>query len=190
MNIGVFSGSFDPVHIGHMIVAEHMCEFAGMDEIWFSVSPQNPLKPAAGISDTSHRVAMLKIAIRGDSRMRYCDIETKLPVPSYSVDMLDALASEYPQNSFRLIIGGDNWNIFDKWFRHDYIIDNFGLLVYPRPGYPVKNIPYNKNITLCNAPETDISSTYVRESIKSGKILNYCVPSGVMDYIIDKGLYM
>lgn len=189
MNIGIFSGSFDPIHIGHMIIAEHMCEFAGMDEIWFSVSPQNPLKQAEGISDIKHRIAMLKIAIRGESRMKYCDIETKLPVPSYSADMLDALAREYPQHSFRLIIGSDNWNIFGKWYRHDYIIENFGLLIFPRPGHTAVPVPGNGNIACCHAPETDISSTYIRNCVKEGKRLNHCVPPGVMDYIMDNGLY-
>lgn len=189
MNIGIFSGSFDPIHIGHMIIAEHMCEFAGMDEIWFSVSPQNPLKSADGISDISHRVAMLKIAIGNDSRMKYCDIETKLPVPSYSADMLDALKKQYPQHSFSLIIGGDNWNIFDKWYKHDYIIDKFGILIFPRLKCILKPIPENKNITLCKAPELEISSTYIRKYVKNGKQLNYCVPTGVMDYIIDNRLY-
>lgn len=189
MNIGVFSGSFDPIHIGHMVIAEHMCEFAGMDEIWFSVSPQNPLKSAEGISDIGHRVAMLKIAIGNDSRMKYCDIETRLPVPSYSADMLDALVEEYPQHSFSLIIGGDNWNIFDKWFKYEYIMERFGLLIFPRPGCKLKPVPENKKIIFCKAPEMEISSTYIRKSIENGKRLNYCLPSGVMDYIIDNGLY-
>lgn len=189
MKIGVFSGSFDPIHVGHMIIAEHMCEFAGMDEIWFSVSPQNPLKSAGGISDLKHRIAMLELAIRNDCRMKYCDIETHLPVPSYTADMLDALTAKYPQHSFYLIIGGDNWNIFDKWYKHEYIMENFGILVFPRPGCVMKPFPKGMDISFCNAPEMEISSTYIRGHVKGGKRLNYCVPPGVMDYIINNGLY-
>lgn len=189
MNIGIFSGSFDPIHVGHMIIAEHICEFAGMDEIWFSVSPRNPLKSAEGLSDIKHRVAMLKMAIGNDTRMKYCDVETKLPVPSYTADMLDVLKAEYPQHSFSLIIGGDNWNIFDKWYRHEYIVENFGLLVFPRPGCKTNTIPENGKVTFCDAPEMEISSTYIRKYAGMGRRLNYCVPPGVMDYIIDNGLY-
>ncbi|WP_455497464.1 nicotinate (nicotinamide) nucleotide adenylyltransferase [Coprobacter sp.] len=192
MKIGIFSGSFNPIHIGHLIIANYLCEFEGLDEIWFIVSPQNPLKSKDSLMNDIHRVVMVKEAIRENRKFKFCDIEFSLPLPSYTIQTLKALEEKYPQNEFYLIIGSDNWLIFDHWKDYKEILKNYPVLIYPRFGYEIKtnriNLP-GKNVRVTKSPVIDISSTFIREGISKGKNMNYYMPSNVYQYILSKALY-
>lgn len=188
--IGIFGGSFNPVHIGHMMLASYLCQFAGLGSVWLTLSPRNPLKsrPSELISDIT-RLEMLKIATRGIDRIEVCDIELSMPRPSYTIDTLNLLSKRYPRKRFKLIIGSDNWRIFEQWKGYQEILDRYGVIVYPRPGYPVPRL-YEDGLDVVDAPVSGLSSTFVRESIARGRDMNLFLPAGVYDYIKQKGLYM
>ena len=189
MEIGFFGGSFNPIHIGHLIIAEHICNNAGIDELWISVTPKNPLKADSSLLDEKHRVEMVKRAIKRFDKIKYCDIELSLPIPSFTANTLRELCVRYPQHNFSLIIGADNWLLFDKWREYDFILNNFKIIVYPRPGYEIDATTLPKGVTLCNTPKIGISSTMIRESFKNGKPAHSCITEAVSNYIIDNNLY-
>ena len=191
MKIGIFSGSFNPIHTGHLIIANYLCEFEELDEIWFVVSPQNPLKSKKDLLSDIHRITMVKKAIRGNRKFKYCDIEFSLPLPSYTVRTLKTLKEKYPANEFHIIIGSDNWLIFDRWKDYQEILDNYPIFIYPRLGYEIasKNYLNGKNIQIAKSPIIEISSTFIREGISKGKNMNYYMPSNVYRYILSKALY-
>lgn len=189
MTIGILGGSFNPVHIGHMMLASYLCQFGGLDEVWLTLSPLNPLKVASDelIPDLT-RLKMLEIAVGDTKGLNVCDYELAMPKPSYTINTLRYLAKRYPRHSFKLIIGSDNWKIFDQWKDHDSIISDFGVIVYPRPGYPVGTI-YEDGVDVVNAPTANISSTFLRKAIAKGKDVKYFLPPGVNDYIKENKLY-
>lgn len=189
MTIGILGGSFNPVHIGHLMLASYLQQFAGLDEVWLTLSPLNPLKVGSDelIPDLT-RLKMLEMAIGKTKGLNVCDYELSMPRPSYTINTLRYLAKRYPRRNFKLIIGSDNWKIFDQWKDHDAILSEFGVIVYPRPGYPVGNI-YEDGVDVVNAPMADISSTFIRKAIAKGKDMNYFLPAGVYDYIINNNLY-
>lgn len=191
MNIGLFSGSFDPIHIGHVALANYIVEFSDVDEIWFLVSPQNPLKKDKKISDENVRYEMTKIAVHKHPRLKASNFEFSLPKPSYTIDTLEALSKKYPKYKFSLIIGADNWEVFESWKNPEKIIDNYNLKIYPRLGYEVKQIPENirNKIDVLDSPVFDISSTFIRESIAAGKNVRFFLPCGIYEYILENNLY-
>ena len=135
--VGILGGSFNPVHIGHMILASYLAQWGYVDKVWLTLSPRNPLKDPAGLVPDLKRLAMLSIAIKKAPDMDICDIELTMPRPSYTINTLDTLAARYPDKRFKLVIGSDNWAIFDKWRDSQRILDEYGVIVYPREGYPV-----------------------------------------------------
>jgi len=183
-------GSFNPVHFGHLMLADYMAQFTGMDEVWLMLSPLNPLKEgvASMVSD-SDRLAMLDIAVRSTSGVKVCDIELEMPRPSYSIDSLRELKRRYPCFRFSLIVGSDNWLIFDKWKDYRSIISEFTPVIYPRPGYAVDACSLPSGVTLVKAPVIEISSTFIREAINQGHDMNNFLPSGVWEYIVSHHLY-
>lgn len=190
MNIGIFSGSFNPIHIGHVILANYIVEFTEIDEIWFLVSPQNPLKSAEELSDQQLRLEMTKLALRKYAKLKVSDFEFDMPKPSYTIDTLRALREKYLENTFSLIIGADNWNVFESWREYDKIWEEFALKVYPRLGSRI-TIP-NKlkhKVEALDSPIVEMSSTFIRESIAEGKNISAFLPEGVYEYIVEKGLY-
>lgn len=186
--IGVMGGSFDPIHIGHAMVASFIAQSGYVDEVWISLSPANPLKEDKRPASDADRMAMLQIAVNESTRLRGIDTELALPRPSYTITLLDTLASQYPHLRFKLIIGTDNWLLFDRWHAHQEIIDRYGLLVYPRPGYEVTG-QMPKGVTLVEAPQIQLSSTFIRDAIKQGKDMNFFLPPGVYKYIQTHKLY-
>lgn len=190
MTVGLMGGSFNPVHIGHMMVASYMAQYAGLDEVWMVLSPQNPLKESASLIDDRHRLRMLEIAVSADCRsgIRVCDAELSLPRPSYTIDTLRHLSGRYPSTDFRIITGSDNWARFSQWRESDRILSDYGVIVYPRPGFPVSD-PVSPGCRVVDAPMTEISSTFIRQALSRGDDMAYFLPAGVYEYIRHNHLY-
>lgn len=186
--IGLLGGSFNPVHIGHMMLASYLTQWGYVDQVWLSLSPRNPLKDPAALLPDTRRLAMLGIATKGAERIATCDIELSMPQPSYTIATLDLLASRYPDRRFKLIIGSDNWRIFDRWKDSQRILDEYGVIVYPRPGYPVGE-GHVDGMELVSPLTVNISSTQVRDAIAGGRDMTYFLPAGVYKYIVDNKLY-
>lgn len=190
-HIGIFGGSFNPVHIGHTMLANFLGQFTDLDAVWMTLSPLNPLKQGSNelIADND-RLDMLKIAIAGCNYIETCDIELTMPRPSYTIDSLTLLQNRFPDYKFSIIIGSDNWINFSRWKDYDKIMDRFGIIVYPRPGYYITEPSDNPNVRFVkNAPIIEISSSFIRKSISEGKDMNYFLPPGVYKYITDHSLY-
>lgn len=190
MNIGVFSGSFDPVHIGHLVLANYITEFTEIDEVWFLVSPQNPLKKDRALSDEMQRLKMVELALSEYPNLRASDFEFSLPRPSYTVNTLDMLSKKHPEHNFSLVIGADNWSVFDNWKNYEEIISRFNIKVYPRLGCRISIPPtLRESVEALESPIIEISSTFIRESISSGKDMRAFLPCEVYEFVEQHGLY-
>ena len=181
--IGIYSGSFNPVHIGHLALANYLCEFEGVDEVWFLVTPHNPLKEQGELMDDGLRLRLVQLAVEGYPRFRASDFEFHLPRPSYSIHTLEALRRSYPDTEFTLIIGSDNWLCFDRWFEAKRIVSEFGLLIYPRPGYEVDEAMLPPHVRMVHAPCIEVSSTFVRQALRQGKDVRFFLPAKVYDEV-------
>ena len=186
--VGILGGSFNPVHHGHLMLASYLAQWGVVDEVWLTLSPRNPLKAAEALQPDTVRLNMLTLALKGEKNLDLCDIELSMPKPSYTINTLDVLSDRYPDLDFRLIIGSDNWAIFDRWRDHQRILDQYGVIVYPRPGYPVDPDPVD-GMTLIDAPTINISSTFVRKAVAAGRSVRYFVPDSVAQYIAAHKLY-
>lgn len=189
MQTGLFFGSFNPIHIGHMILAEYMTEHTPIDQVWFVVSPHNPLKSKETLLEDHHRLEMVHLAVDDDNRFRVSDIEFKMPKPSYTIDTLSYLKDKFPDHNFSLILGADNLDSFHKWKNADLIIKNFHRYVYPRHGSSAGILQSHENMTLVNAPRIEISSSFIRQSIKEKKSVRYFLPEKVFDYLDRMNFY-
>lgn len=189
--IGIFSGSFNPVHTGHLILASYICEFTDLDEVWFVVSPQNPLKEAVDLLDDALRLEMVRLALEEFDRITVSDVEFQMPRPSYTIDTLTKLTDEHPDKEFTLIIGGDNWRQFCKWKSYEQLLERYRVIIYPRLGEEV-TIPdaLSSSVRLVEAPIVEVSSTFIRESIRNGKDMRAFLPPKVYDFILRNGLYL
>lgn len=188
--IGIFSGSFNPIHNGHLIMANYMCEFTTLDEVWLIVTPHNPLKNRLGMLDEEARLKMVELAVEKYENIKACDVELHMERPSFTINTLEKLSLEHPESNFSLIIGSDNWSFFDKWKDYKKIIDNYKILIYPRQDAEI-NIPQSLRDTIkkVSAPIIEISSTFIRHSIKEGKNVRAFLPPEVFDYIESEDLY-
>jgi len=190
MEIGLYFGSFNPIHIGHLIIAESMLELTNLKQIWFVVSPQNPFKKNDDLLHDFDRLAMVERAIAENSRFKACDVEFQLPKPSYTVDTLDVLQNKYPEHNFSLIIGQDNLTSFNKWKNYEAILAKFHLYVYPRPNAKTSTLEEHPSISVVSSPLFDISATYIRKQLSSGKSVKYLLPEGLEYYIQQKKFYI
>ncbi|MDE6118344.1 MAG: nicotinate-nucleotide adenylyltransferase [Muribaculaceae bacterium] len=188
-HIGIFGGSFNPVHCGHMMVASYLASWTELDEVWLTLSPQNPLKSTDDSATESDRLTMLAMATEGSERLKICDVELEMPRPSYTIDTLRQLRKSHSDCRFRLIIGSDNWRIFSRWKSAEEIISEFGVIIYPRPGYPVETDKLPDRVTFVDAPECSLSSTFLRKSIATGHSIEQMVPQNVVKYIKEHNLY-
>ena len=188
MNIGLYFGSFNPIHTGHLIIANHILNESNLDKIWFIVSPLNPFKNADSLMNEYERFYLVQKAIEHDVRLKASDIEFALPKPSYTVHTLAYLKEKYPQWSFSLIMGSDGFLNLDKWKNFETIISHYEIIIYKRPGFEVDN-KLNAHIKVMTAPLLEISSTHIRNLIQSGKSIKYLVPPAVEEEILAGGLF-
>jgi nicotinate-nucleotide adenylyltransferase len=188
-NTGLFFGSFNPVHNGHLVIARYMLEQEGLDEIWFVVSPQNPLKDAGSLANAEQRLDMLKLTVAKDSRFKVCDVEFSMPKPSYTFDTLELLLKSHPGRSFFLIIGSDNLEEFQLWKNFEQILKKYQILVYPRKKEINSLFTSRPNVKITQAPLVEISSTQIRKLLMEGKDLESLIPHEIMRYIMEQGLY-
>lgn len=187
--VGVFGGSFNPVHWGHVRLAEWIVRHGWADEVWLMVSPRNPLKEQVGLLPEAERLDMARLAAGEVAGVRASDFEFSLPRPSYTWRTLEALRAAFPATAFSLIIGADNWQHFDRWARPDYIRAHHKLLVYPRPGYPLDASALPDGVDLLGAPVFDVSSTRVRKLLRENGDASRLVPAPVLHYIKERHLY-
>ncbi|MHA4846553.1 nicotinate (nicotinamide) nucleotide adenylyltransferase [Flavitalea antarctica] len=187
MKIGLYFGSFNPIHHGHLIIATHVVQNTNLDQVWFVVSPQNPLKHSAGLLNEYHRLHLLRLAIEGMDNLKTSDIEFHLPRPSFTIDTLTYLNEKYPQHQFAVVMGSDSYQNLPKWKNHEHILANYELYVYLRPNYemPAK-LP--AGIQVVKAPLLEISATYIRNNLLHRKSIRYLVPDKVLEEI-DRNSY-
>lgn len=186
--IGIFGGSFNPVHAGHLMLASWIAQSGLVDSVWLVLSPQNPLKDGTDMASDAHRMSMLKIALEHTRLIEISDIELRLPRPSYTITTLQALSEEFPESDFVPIVGSDNLAVFKKWRDWETILADYGLIVYPRPGFPLPDV-LPEGVTSVDAPVTDISSTRIRQCIRRSWDMNFFLPHGVYSYIKKNRLY-
>ena len=183
----IFGGSFDPIHIGHVALAQEILSQNIAREVWFMVSPQNPHKQNNKLTDEATRLRMVQIALNSEPRFAASDFEFSLPRPSYTLNTLNALEAAYPDREFILLIGADNWRKFDTWYKGDEIVQRFGIVVYPRDNE--QKPPLRQGVIWLNADLYNVSSTQIRDIIASGGDASELLPAGVQDYIIENNLY-
>jgi len=186
---GLFFGSFNPIHVGHLIIASHMAGFTDLDEVWLVVSPQNPLKNKKGLANMYDRLEMARLATEPAEYIRVSDIEFKLPQPSYTIDTLTHLQERYPSREFVLIMGADNLVSFKKWKNYEVLLKDYKIYVYPRPGCDLSEWEGHPSITLTETPQMEISSTFIRKALKEDKNIQFLVPENVIAFMDNKNMY-
>ena len=203
MNIGLYFGTFNPIHVGHLVIANYMADFTDLDQIWLVVTPQNPLKVKSSLLPDYHRLALVKIAVEDNPKLRATDIEFNLPQPNYTSTTLAFLKEKYPNDNFSLIMGEDNLRTFHKWFNHEHLMENYRFYVYPRVltsqeeeevvaiGRKTENLFHlNENIIICeDAPVMKVSSSFIRNAIKKNKDVRYLLTDPVHKYIDEMNFY-
>jgi nicotinate-nucleotide adenylyltransferase len=188
MKIGLYFGSFNPVHTGHLIIVNHILNESDLQKIWFVVSPLNPFKRSETLLNEYDRLHLVQKAIEGDTRLKASDIEFNLPKPSYTSHTLTYLKEKFPGNLFSVIMGSDSFQNLGKWKNAESIIANYPILIYKRAGFEIEN-KWNAMIQIMNAPLLEISATYIRELAKSGKSIKYLVPPAVEEEITAYGFF-
>ncbi len=187
--IGLFFGSFNPVHVGHMIIANHMVTNGSVEEVWMVVSPHNPLKEKASLANDHDRLHLVNLAIGNNVKIKSSNIEFSLPKPSYTIDTLTYLKEKYPTIDFHLIMGGDNLATIDKWKNYEKLLSDFKILVYSRPNYELGDKSQHPNVTIVEAPMLNLSASYIRTCIKEKKSIQYLVPDEVYKYLENSNMY-
>lgn len=188
MQIGLFFGSFNPIHIGHLIIANHFVEFTEIEEVWFVVSPQNPLKERENLLNAQDRVKLVELAIEDNPTFKVCKDELTLPKPSYTINTLNALKQKHSQHHFKLLMGSDNLDQLHEWKDYHQVLA-YGLFIYERPGYPAKNYRNNEIVKFFDFPFLNISATYIRDCIRAKKSVKYLIPPAVLALIKEKGFF-
>ncbi len=189
MKVGLFFGSFNPVHVGHMIIANFMAQNTDLDQVWMVVSPQNPLKKKNTLAKDRDRLHLVNLAIGDNFLLRSSDIEFSMPKPSYTIDTLTYLEEKYPDHQFVLIMGGDNLKTLHKWKNYEKLISDYEIYIYKRPRYSTKKWEDQSQLKFFEAPLLDISASYIRHQVKEGNSIQYLVPQEVYEYLDDTRLY-
>jgi nicotinate-nucleotide adenylyltransferase len=189
VRIGLYFGSFNPIHNGHLIIANHIAEHCSVDKVWFILSPQNPLKESRSLLNEYDRLHLVKLALKDNPKFKASDIEFKLPRPSYTIDTLTYLSEKYPKNEFVVIMGSDSFQNIHRWKNYELLLRNYSIIIYQRPLHQIKNT-HGAKLEFVEAPMLDISSTYIREQIKAKKSIRYLTPIEVSDYIKENRYYL
>ncbi len=190
LKVGLYFGSYNPIHIGHLAIANFMVEYTDIDQLWFVVSPQNPHKKKMNLLDDYQRLEMVHRAVEGDYRLRASNIEFNLPKPSFTVDTLAYLKDQHPNFRFVILMGSDNLENLHKWKNYETIIENYGIIVYPRPGFDKSKVRVHKNITVADgAPLMEISSSFIRNAIGEGKDVRHFLPPKTSEYLEEMNFY-
>jgi nicotinate-nucleotide adenylyltransferase len=188
MNIGLYFGSFNPVHIGHLIIANHIASNTSLQQVWFVVSPQNPFKTNNTLLNEYQRLHLVNLAIEGEPKLKASSVEFKLPKPSYTINTLTYLTEKYPAHNFTVIMGSDGFKNLDKWKNFEALVKNYPFFIYRRPAFEVTD-KFGANVTILDAPLLEISSTHIRNLIKEKKSIRFLVPDVVQDDIEKNGYY-
>ncbi len=186
MKVGLFFGSFNPIHHGHLIIGQYMLDQAKLDEVWYVVSPQNPLKKGKDIMSADHRLNMVKLAIKDNPKFVACDVEFDMPTPSYTAYTLKKLATLHPDTEFVLVLGTDNLQHLEKWKDHEEILMNYDILAYFRDGFPGGEFAKNQKVRVMKGPMLNISATFIRGLNRMGRSIKYLVPDSVAKYMNTK----
>ena len=201
MKIGLYFGTYNPIHVGHLIIANYMADYTELDQVWLIVSPQNPLKKKSTLLEDYHRLAMVEIAVEGNEKLTASNIEFKLPQPSYTANTLAYLQEKHPRHEFSLIMGEDNLRTLHKWKNYEEILNNHTIYVYPRAlteqertelnekSQTKNNLAQHKNIIVCDAPVMKISASFIRKAIKEKKDVRYLLTEPVFKYVTDMNFY-
>jgi nicotinate-nucleotide adenylyltransferase len=191
MKIGLFFGTFNPIHVGHLTIANHLAEYSDLDQVWFVVTPQSPFKTNDALLPDHHRREMVYLATEDYDKLKCCDVEFRLPKPNYSINTLEHLKEKYPDNTFCLVIGEDNLKSFDKWKAYESILNDYVLYVYPRisGGTVPAHLEKHEHIKHVDAPVMELSSTFIRNSIKEGKLVRPMLPEAVWIYLDEMHFY-
>ena len=188
MKIGLFFGSFNPMHVGHKIIASYVVEFSDLEKVLFIVSPQNPLKKKQSLLDQHHRLMIIRMEVEDNPKLQVSDIEFSMPQPSYTIDTLVRLKEEHPENEYAVIMGADNLKNFHKWKNYEQILEDYSIYVYPRLGIKIENSSKNIHI-IKDVPQMEISASFIRESIKQKKDVSYLIPEKAWQYIDKMNFY-
>ncbi|HEY0896536.1 MAG TPA: nicotinate (nicotinamide) nucleotide adenylyltransferase [Sphingobacteriaceae bacterium] len=189
MNIGLFFGSFNPIHTGHLIIANYMANHTDLDQVWLVVSPHNPLKKKSDLINMYDRLEMARLATEQAANIRVSDVEFQLPQPSYTIDTLTHLRERYPEHAFTLIMGSDNLVSLKKWKNYELLLRDYRIAVYPRPGHTDSELVAHPAVKITSTPLMELSSTFIRQSIRAGRNMMYFVPDNVLQFIDSKNLY-
>ena len=187
MKIGLYFGSFNPIHHGHLIIASHVLNETEIEEVWFVLSPQNPLKKSSSLLNEHDRLHLVQLAIDKEPKMRASNVEFSMPRPSYTIDTLTYLSEKYPQHTFTVIMGGDSYTNIKKWKNYKELVDKYYILIYNRPDFEI--IETTEKAKVLNAPLLEISSTTIRALVKEGKNIRFLLPEKVKDYIQENNYY-
>jgi nicotinate-nucleotide adenylyltransferase len=189
MKITLYFGSFNPVHTGHLIIANHLINFTETDEVWMVISPQNPFKKKKNLADSYDRLHLVELATEGYDQIKSSNIEFELPVPSYTIDTLTYLKERFPEHEFSIVVGSDNIPTFHKWKNYEMILAHYSVYVYMRPGTITDQYSEKPNVHYLKGPLLDISSSFIRKLIKEGKSVRYLVTDKVFAYLEESNLY-
>jgi nicotinate-nucleotide adenylyltransferase len=191
MKIGLYFGTFNPIHVGHLIIANHLAEHTDLEQIWMVVTPHNPLKQKSTLLDDYQRLHLVRLATEEYPKIKPSDVEFKLPQPNYTVNTLAHLLEKYPQHEFSLIMGEDNLKSFHKWKNYEYIVQNHDIYIYPRVSEEAENLEFKDHprIHMVNAPIVEISSTFIRDNIKNKKNIRPLLPHNVWEYVDHNNFY-
>jgi nicotinate-nucleotide adenylyltransferase len=188
MKIGLYFGSFNPIHVGHLIIANFMAYNTGLEQVWLVVSPQNPLKSGGSLLNEYDRLYLVQMAIENEPRLKVSNIEFSLPNPSFTIDTMTYLEEKYPEHEFSIIMGSDSLENLPRWKNYEQLLARFPVFVYIRPGHEAKKYP-DSQITICEAPLLDISSSRIRKMIKAGKSVRFMIPERVYEYMLSNRYY-